>query len=215
MRWSAIIAPVAALSLVAFGGSRPLRPPHAAPAPAAALDTAAFAGGCFWSMQRPFENTPGVVSTTVGYSGGRVANPSYEQVSTGSTGHLESVEVVFDPARVSYDKLLEIYWHNIDPVTANGQFCDRGEEYQTAVFYHGEDQHQAAMQSLKAVQQHFSRPVTTEIRAAGAFYPAEEYHQHFADRNPVRYNLYRRGCGRDARLKAIWGAAAEPNVPPL
>lgn len=220
MRWLAITAPVAALTFALTAASAPAVGPsplasRAARTVAPNVDTATFAGGCFWSMERPFDNTPGVISATAGYTGGKVVNPSYEHVSTGATGHVESVEVVFDPSKVSYDRLLDIYWHNIDPVTPDGQFCDHGDEYRTAIFYHGEAQHQAALQSLKVVQAHFSKSVSTEIRAAGPFYSAEAYHQHFAERNPVRYNIYRRGCGRDARLKAIWGAAAEPNVPPL
>ncbi|HSU15659.1 peptide-methionine (S)-S-oxide reductase MsrA [Longimicrobium sp.] len=187
--------------------------PHASSAPipargAAARDTAVFAGGCFWSMEKAFEHVPGVVSAVSGYAGGSVANPSYEQVGSGRTGHAESVQVVFDPARTSYDKLLDVYWHNIDPISANGQICDHGPEYRSIVFFRNAGQRRAAEASKAVVQRHFTRPVTTEIDAATPFYAAEEYHQDFAERNPDHYNAYRRGCGRDARLHELWGDAA-------
>jgi peptide-methionine (S)-S-oxide reductase len=184
---------------------------------AAEVDTATFAGGCFWSMERPFDNTAGVISTTVGYTGGTKANPTYEDVGTGTTGHLESVEVHYDPSKVTYDRLLYIYWHNIDPVTADGQFCDRGNEYHTAIFYHNDAQRQAAEATKAQLDKSglFKSPVVTKIVPASTFWKAEEYHQHYADRNPVRYGLYRAGCGRDARLTELWGSSAEPNVPPM
>lgn len=211
MRWAAVGSSLATatLALTAFSApaSSARRPPR--------LETATFAGGCFWSMERPFDNTPGVVSTVVGFAGGSVANPSYEQVSTRTTGHAESVQVQFDPSKVSYDKLLDIYWHNIDPLTTNREFCDQGTEYRTVIFYANAEQRAAAERSLQEVQKHFAKPVVTQIVAMGPFYKAEAYHQHFADRYPAQYNAYRRGCGRDARLKELWGAAAEPNVPPL
>ncbi len=183
----------------------------------AEVDTATFAGGCFWSMERPFDNTTGVISTTVGYTGGTRANPTYEDVSTGTTGHLESVEVHYDPSKVTYDRLLYIYWHNIDPVTADGQFCDRGNEYHTAIFYHNDAQRRAAEATKEQLDKSglFKSPVVTKIVPASTFWKAEEYHQHYADRNPVQYGLYRAGCGRDARLKELWGSSAEPNVPPM
>jgi peptide-methionine (S)-S-oxide reductase len=174
----------------------------------AARDTAVFAGGCFWSMEKAFEHVPGVVSAVSGYAGGTVANPSYEQVGSGRTGHAESVQVVFDPARTSYDKLLDVYWHNIDPISTNGQICDHGSEYRSIVFYRNAEQKRAADASKAVVQRHFTRPVTTEVDAATPFYAAEEYHQDFAERNPDHYNAYRRGCGRDARLHELWGDAA-------
>jgi len=186
----------------------------AAPAPAApvnytfATDTAVFAGGCFWSMEKAFEHVPGVLSAVSGYSGGTVANPAYEDVGTGRTGHAESVQVVFDPARTSYAKLLDVYWHNIDPISTNGQICDHGSEYRSIVFYRGAAQQRAATASKTAVQAHFTRPVTTEIIAAMPFYPAEAYHQDFAERNPGHYNAYRLGCGRDRVLRERWGDAA-------
>ena len=184
----------------------------AAPAPAApyafATDTAVFAGGCFWSMEKAFEHVPGVVSATSGYSGGTVANPAYEEVGTGRTGHGESVQVVFDPARTSYARLLDVYWHSIDPTSTNGQFCDHGPEYRSIVFYRGAAQRRAAEASKVTVQAHFTRPVTTQLQAAMPFYAAEEYHQNFAERNPAHYNAYRIGCGRDRRLRELWGDAA-------
>ncbi len=179
----------------------------------APLDTATFAGGCFWSMERPFDHVPGVVSTAVGYAGGHTKNPTYEQVGSRKTGHAESVQVVYDPAQVTYDKLLDVYWHNIDPVTKDAQFCDGGNDYRTIVFYSNDAQRQAAEQSMQVVQRHFKQPLATEIIPASTFWMAEEYHQHFADRNPVRYNAYRIGCGRDDRLKELWGDRAAPFVP--
>jgi peptide-methionine (S)-S-oxide reductase len=185
----------------------------AAPAPtvvnyAFATDTAVFAGGCFWSMEKAFEHQPGVLSAVSGYSGGTVANPAYEDVGTGRTGHAESVQVVFDPARTSYAKLLDVYWHSIDPTSTNGQFCDHGSEYRAIVFTRGAAQRRAAEASKTAVQAHFRRPVTTQISNAMPFYAAEAYHQDFAERNPAHYNAYRVGCGRDRRLRELWGDAA-------
>jgi len=211
MRWLAAGSSIATAALVMTAFTTPTRTTPPAPK----LETATFAGGCFWSMERPFENTPGVVSTVVGFAGGTVKNPTYDQVSTRTTGHAESVQVQFDPSKVSYDRLLDIYWHNIDPLTNDRQFCDQGTEYRTVVFYANDSQRVAAEHSRADVQKHFTKPVVTQIVPMGAFYKAEDYHQHFADRFPDRYNAYRRGCGRDARLKELWGAAAEPNVPPL
>jgi peptide-methionine (S)-S-oxide reductase len=178
-------------------------------------DTAMFAGGCFWSMERPFEHVPGVLSTTVGYAGGHTKNPTYEQVNTRTTGHTETVLVEYDPARVTYEKLLDVYWHNIDPVTKDRQFCDAGPDYRTVIFTHGAAQQAAALRSKEVLQKsgHFKMPVVTEVVADAPFWRGEEYHQHFADRNPDRYEAYRRGCGRDARLRELWGDAAAPYVP--
>jgi peptide-methionine (S)-S-oxide reductase len=184
-----------------------------APAPAApvtyafATDTAVFAGGCFWSTEKAFEHVPGVLSATSGYSGGNVANPTYQQVGTGRTGHAEAVQVVFNPARVSYARLLDIYWRSIDPTSTNGQFCDHGPEYRAIVFTKGAEQRRLAEASKRTVQSRFRRPVTTEIANAMPFYAAEAYHQDFADRNPAQYNAYRVGCGRDRRLRELWGDA--------
>ena len=171
----------------------------------APLDTATFAGGCFWSMEHPFDQLDGVVSVTVGYMGGRTPHPSYEDVSAGETGHLESVQVVYDPRRVSYEKLLDAFWHNIDPLTADGQFCDHGRQYQTAVFYRGASQRRLAEDSKVQVARRFRRPVATQIRAAGPFYAAEDYHQHYYRTHAIAYKAYRLGCGRDRRLQELWG----------
>ena len=188
--------------------------PDAAASPSA-RDTAMFAGGCFWSMERPFDHVPGVTSTTVGYAGGQTKNPTYEQVNTRTTGHTETVLVEYDPAKVTYEKLLDVYWHNIDPITRDRQFCDRGPDYRTVIFTHGAAQNAAARSSRDALDRsgHFKVPVVTEIVADAPFWRGEEYHQHYADRNPERYEAYRRGCGRDARLRELWGNAAAPYVP--
>jgi peptide-methionine (S)-S-oxide reductase len=171
---------------------------------------ATFAGGCFWCMEPPFDKLDGVDATISGYTGGRVANPSYEQVSSGTTGHAEAVQVVYDPKKVSYGKLLEVYWVNIDPTVKDRQFCDGGTQYRTAIFYHDEAQRKAAEASKANVEKTkpFKEPIVTPVEMASAFYPAEEYHQDYYKKNPVRYNLYRTGCGRDARLKQLWGDKA-------
>ncbi len=174
----------------------------------APLDTATFAGGCFWSMEHPFDQLDGVVSVTVGYMGGRTAHPSYEDVSSGETGHLESVQVVYDPRRVGYEKLLDAFWHNIDPLTADGQFCDHGPQYQTAVFYRNASQRRLAEDSKVQVARRFRRPVATQIRAAGPFTAAEDYHQHYYRTHAIAYKAYRLGCGRDRRLQELWGEGA-------
>ncbi len=169
------------------------------------LETATFAGGCFWCMEPPFKNLEGVVSVVSGYTGGTKANPTYEEVSTGKTGHAESVEIIFDPKKVSYQTLLEIFWKNIDPTNASGQFCDIGSQYRTAIFYHGEEQHKAAAASKKALEDSKKfKEVFTEITEATKFYPAEDYHQNFYLDNPGRYKAYRLGCGRDEKLDKLW-----------
>jgi peptide-methionine (S)-S-oxide reductase len=169
---------------------------------------ATFAGGCFWCMEPPFEALAGVKSVTAGYTGGRTRNPRYEDVESGATGHTESVRVVFDPARISYEKLLDVFWHNIDPTVANRQFCDHGSQYRSAIFTHDDAQRRAAEQSREAVEKRLGQPVKTQIVAASAFYPAETYHQDYAKKNPIRYRYYRYGCGRDARLAELWGDEA-------
>jgi peptide-methionine (S)-S-oxide reductase len=176
----------------------------------AATEKATFAGGCFWCMEAPFDKLPGVLSVTPGYSGGQVKNPTYEQVSAGGTGHAESVQIVFDPSKTSYSRLLDIYWRNIDPTVTDRQFCDVGSQYRSAIFYHSEEQHRAALQSKVALEKNkpFKGPVVTEITPAGEFYAAEEYHQHYYKKNPLRYKFYRNGCGRDRRLKELWGSTA-------
>jgi peptide-methionine (S)-S-oxide reductase len=174
------------------------------------LETATFAGGCFWCMESPFDKLSGVVSVTAGYTGGTLKNPTYVQVSAGGTGHAESAQIVFDPARIGYNRLLDVYWHNIDPTRRNGQFCDHGHQYRTAIFYHGDAQRRMALASRAALEKSkpFKGDIVTEIIPAGPFYPAEEYHQHYYKKNPIRYHYYRSSCGRDRRLKELWGDAA-------
>ncbi|HEY5656547.1 MAG TPA: peptide-methionine (S)-S-oxide reductase MsrA [Myxococcota bacterium] len=176
-------------------------------APARSVE-ALFAGGCFWCMEPAFDEVPGVVSTTSGYTGGRVESPTYEQVSSGSTGHAEAVRVVYDPSQVTYEKLLDVFWHNIDPTVRNRQFCDTGSQYRSAIFASGPEERELAEASRRRVAERLGVPIQTEIVDAGAFYPAEEYHQDYYRKNPLRYAFYRRGCGRDARLAEIWGADA-------
>jgi peptide-methionine (S)-S-oxide reductase len=170
---------------------------------------ATFAGGCFWCMEPPFDKLEGVISTTSGYTGGHVPNPGYQQVSGGGTGHTEAVRIVYDPSRISYSRLLEVFWRNIDPLDAGGQFCDRGDQYRSAVFYHDSEQQRLAEQSKQELQKgptfvKYEKPIATEITAAGEFYPAEEYHQDYYKKNPIRYRFYRHGCGRDKVLDTYW-----------
>ncbi len=169
--------------------------------------TATFAGGCFWCMEPPFDKLEGVISTTSGYTGGQKQDPSYKEVSAGGTGHTEAVQVVYDPARVAYEKLLEVFWRNIDPVAVDRQFCDAGTQYRSGIFYHDDTQKRLAEESKKALEAsgRFDQPIATEIVEAATFYPAEEYHQDYYKKNPIRYKLYRTGCGRDQRLEEIWG----------
>ncbi len=169
--------------------------------------TATFAGGCFWCMEPPFDSIDGVISTTSGYTGGSKENPTYKEVSRGGTGHAEAIQVIYDPARVSYTQLLDVFWHNIDPTMAGGQFCDWGDQYRSEIFYHDEEQKQLASQSKTALGNpgSFKEPIVTQISAANTFYPAEDYHQDYYKKNPVRYKFYRYGCGRDKRLQELWG----------
>jgi len=175
------------------------------------LAKATFAGGCFWCMEPPFDRLAGVVSTTSGYTGGEKVDPTYEEVSAGGTGHAESVEVLYDPAKVSYEKLLDVFWHNVDPTVRDRQFCDTGHQYRTAIFTHDETQKRLAEQSRAALQKSkpFKEEIVTEIVPAGRFYPAEEYHQDYYKKNPVRYKFYRYNCGRDRRLEQLWGKPPE------
>lgn len=174
------------------------------------LKKATFAGGCFWCMEPPFDKLDGVISTTSGYIGGHVKDPTYKQVSAGITGHAEAVEVLYDPMQVTYAELLNIFWRNIDPLTRNRQFCDRGSQYRAGVFFHDSEQEHLARDYKARLERsgRFEAPVVTEIVAALEFYPAEEYHQDYYKKHPVRYRVYRFGCGRDRRLDEIWG---EPN----
>ncbi|HEX5385146.1 MAG TPA: peptide-methionine (S)-S-oxide reductase MsrA [Gemmatimonadales bacterium] len=201
----------AVLALAALGSAR--TPPAGGPASARpsglpdTLETATFAGGCFWCMEHPFDQLEGVISVTSGYTGGHTKDPTYEEVSDGGTGHAESVQVVYDPSKINYSTLLNVFWHNIDPLTSNAQFCDHGTQYRSAIFYHGEEQHRLAEASKEALDQshRFNKPIVTEVVPASTFYPAEEYHQHYYRKNPVRYKFYRWNCGRDQRLKQLWG----------
>lgn len=172
------------------------------------LETATFAGGCFWCMEHPFDELDGVVSVTSGYTGGTKKNPTYEEVSSGRTGHAEAVQVVFDPSRVGYRKLLDVFWRNIDPTTPDRQFCDVGEQYRSAIFHHDETQKREAEESKRELgkTKTFKEDIVTEITPAAEFYPAEDYHQNYYRKNPIRYKFYRANCGRDHRLKELWGA---------
>lgn len=174
---------------------------------AAAPAKAYFAGGCFWCMEEAFEKVEGVVAVVSGYMGGSVPAPTYEQVSAGRTGHAETVEVSYDPAKVSYQKLLEAFWRNIDPVTPNAQFCDHGDQYRAAVFYETAEEQRLAEESKQALERahRFTQPIVTQIAKASTFYPAEDYHQDFYKKNPVRYKYYKFTCGRAQRLEALWG----------
>jgi len=169
-------------------------------------ETAVFAGGCFWCTEADFEKVPGVISAVSGYTGGPERNPTYQQVAGERTGHVEAVKVTFDPAKVSYGTLVTQFWRTVDPTDGGGQFCDRGASYATGVFVDGAGQRAAATASRAAAQKRLGKPVVTQIREAGVFWPAEGYHQDYAKKNPLRYQTYRKGCGRDARLKAVWAA---------
>ena len=170
---------------------------------------ATFAGGCFWCMEEVYEPIPGVISAVSGYMGGKTKNPTYESISTGTTGHAEVVQIEYDPSKVSFEKLLQAFWLNIDPTQSNGQFCDNGTQYRSAVFYHDDAQKKAAEASKAQVEKTkpFKGAIVTEIVAAGEFTRAEEYHQDYYKKNPVKYKFYKSGCGREARLQSLWGAA--------
>ena len=171
---------------------------------------ATFAGGCFWCMEPPFDELDGVLSTTSGYIGGHTASPTYQQISSGKTGHAEAVQISYNPAKISYEKLLEVFWRNIDPTTPNRQFCDRGNQYRSEIFYHSDEQKHLAAKSKSELNNNkpFREPIVTAVTMATKFYPAEIYHQDYYKKNPIRYKYYRYGCGRDKRLKALWGEAS-------
>jgi peptide-methionine (S)-S-oxide reductase len=170
-----------------------------------ATATAIFAGGCFWCMVHPFDELPGVVSVTSGYTGGHKVNPTYQEVSAGDTGHVEAVQIVFDPKQIGYEKLLEVFWRNVDPLDKGGQFCDRGSTYQSAIFYQNEEQKKLAEQSKATIEKKLGKSVVTTIHPAATFYAAEDYHQDYYKKNPLRYKYYRYSCGRDQRLEQLWG----------
>lgn len=177
------------------------------------LETATFAGGCFWCVESDFDPIPGVVKTVSGYTGGTVPNPTYEQVSAGATGHREAVRITYDPHQVSYAELLTAFWHSVDPTDPGGQFCDRGESYQTAIFVSGDEQRRLAEASKRAAQDDLGKPIVTPIEAAGPFFPAEEYHQDYYKNRPLRYRYYRWACGRNQRVEEIWGERAYQGIP--
>ena len=176
--------------------------------------TATFAGGCFWCVESDFDKVPGVVETISGYTGGTVANPDYKQVTRGGTGHREAVQIRYDPKQVSYDRLLHIFWRSVDPTDGGGQFCDRGESYQSAIFAGNEEERRLAEASKEALEQSMvlDSPVVTPIERAGEFYPAEDYHQDYYTKNPVRYRFYRFSCGRDSRVQQVWGRQAHEGI---
>ncbi len=198
-----------ALVLVALGGPAASAQMAKLPATPPGAAIATFAGGCFWCMEQPFDKLDGVLATTSGYVGGMKQKPTYEEVSSGSTGHAEAVQVLYDPKKVTYDKLLDVYWHNIDPTVTDRQFCDVGTQYRTAIFVHNDAQRASAEASKAALEKSkpFKEPIVTPIVTATEFWPAEEYHQNYYVKNPIRYSYYRTGCGRDARLKQLWGTA--------
>jgi peptide-methionine (S)-S-oxide reductase len=192
--------------LLAFSSGHAQTP---APSPQQGLQTAIFGGGCFWCVEEFFDHVPGVTATISGYSGGDLPDPTYDDVSEGGSGHVEVVQVTYDPARTSYRQLLDVFWRNIDPVAPNRQFCDRGPQYRSVIFYQGDQQRREAEASLAALQRsgRFDRPIVTEILPAKPFYRAEGYHQDYYRKNPVSYRLYKFGCGRSQRLEAIWGSS--------
>lgn len=198
--WSTAV--VVVLLVVGFSNV----PPHSV-AESSEPAKAYFAGGCFWCMEEAFEKVDGVIAVVSGYMGGTVQNPNYEEVSSGRTGHAESVEVLYDPSKVTYNQLLEIFWRNVDPITANAQFCDHGTQYRAAIFYQNEQEKRFAEESKQAIEQakHFKQPITTQIVMASKFYTAEEYHQDFYKKNPIRYKFYKYNCGRAQRLEELWG----------
>lgn len=196
------------IPLLAFASGGTLAEPLGDPPAGRALAT--FAGGCFWCVEEAFDKVDGVERTTSGYTGGDVPDPSYYEVGGGDTGHAEAVRVVYDPQQVGYRELLDVFWHNIDPTQRDRQFCDRGPEYRSAIFYHGQEQRRLAEETKSRIEASgaLPGPVVTEIAAAGPFYAAEERHQNFYEKRPTRYNFYKKACGREARLRAIWGDAA-------
>lgn len=215
MRSSALLLAVLSCGSHAAGGDpaaepRPGEAEGTQPAdpPRSGLAVAVFAGGCFWCMEHPFERLDGVGEAVSGYAGGRERAPTYAQVSAGRTGHLEAVRVVYDPERVSYEQLLEVFWHNVDPTQDDGQFCDRGAHYRSAIFVSSPEERRLAEESKRRVAARLGRRVVTEIRNAGAFWVAEAYHQDYYRTNAARYQSYRQGCGRDAHLRELWGEDA-------
>ena len=207
----AFLAVVALSAATARGATTPAK----AMSTPASTERAVFAGGCFWCVETAFEGVPGVITAVSGYTGGRTKNPTYEEVCSHTTGHLEAVQVTYDPARITYAQLLDRFWHSIDPTQADGQFCDRGDSYESAIFVNGPTQRRLADDSKLAIERSkvLRAPIVTPIRSLTVFYPAEDYHQDFYKKDPVRYRTYRLGCGRDLRLQQLWGNAwAKPLV---
>ncbi|HZM46356.1 MAG TPA: peptide-methionine (S)-S-oxide reductase MsrA [Burkholderiales bacterium] len=202
-----MLALTLALSGAGPAGAQPAASKKEGPATQATAK-ATFAGGCFWCMEEAFDKVPGVIATTSGYMGGQTKNPTYEQVSTGRSGHAEVVQVEYDPAKVTYEKLLDAFWRNIDPTQKDAQFCDHGTQYRSAVFYHNDEQRRAVEASRTALagNKPFKGEIVTQVAKADVFYPAEGYHQDYYQKNPVRYQFYKSGCGREARLKELWGS---------
>ena len=201
------------LALLVLAAPCPVRSAPSTPAASSTkpeVKHATFAGGCFWCMETAYEGRPGVVAVISGFAGGKEANPTYDEVSAGRTGHMESVEVVYHPSEISYERLLEIYWHNIDPTQGDGQFCDRGAQYRSAIFVRDADERKQAERSKSAIEKvkTLRAPVVTRILPFTGFWPAEEYHQDYFRKNPDDYHRYREGCGRDRRLHELWGAKA-------
>jgi len=209
--WAAVIAIAGAFGFSSAASAQAGAPAGKAPVAKPATAKAIFAGGCFWCMEPPYDKLDGVLATTSGYIGGKTRNPTYEQISTGTTGHTEAVQVEYDPKKISYEKLLEVFWVNIDPTVKNRQFCDIGTQYRTGIFTLDDEQRRLAEASKAKLEtsKPFKQPIVTEITAAAEFWSAEDYHQDYYKKNPVRYKFYRSGCGRDERLKELWGKAPE------
>ncbi len=198
-----LIAGVLALSTALAAGG----------ASAQKLATAIFAGGCFWCVESDFDHVPGVVKTVSGYTGGKTDNPTYKQVTYGDTGHREAVEITYDPSRISYEKLLTVFWHSVDPTDGGGQFCDRGVSYRSAIFVQNDDERRLAEDTRRQAEKDLKRDIATTVETASAFYPAEDYHQDYYTKNPLRYKLYRWNCGRDQRVRELWGDKAYMGIP--
>jgi peptide-methionine (S)-S-oxide reductase len=204
------MASIALSSIALWGAGQAQQAAPASDAAAGKTAMAIFAGGCFWCMEPPFDNLDGVISTTSGYTGGMQVNPKYEQVSAGMTGHTEALKIVYDPSKVTYEKLLHVFWRNHDPLTANGQFCDHGKQYRPGIYYATDEERRLAEASKAEIEKsgRFKQPIATEIVAATPFYPAEDYHQDYYLKNPLRYKFYSTSCGRARKLKELWGDEA-------
>jgi len=205
---TALLASAQLISQAGFAGNDDIKRPPVPPAQTETLKLATFAGGCFWCMEKPFDHVDGVTKTVSGYIGGHLEKPTYADVSAGISGHREALQITYEPEKVTYKELLDVFWHNVDPLNARGQFCDNGTQYTTAIFYHDEAQKTAAEASKTSLEKsgRFKKDIVTAIEEAGVFYPAEEYHQDYYKKNPIRYKFYRYNCGRDKRLEELWGS---------